>query len=97
MLFVHHDGTREFAYRNFWPFIVALVAVFVTIISLSCCEGVRRTSPTNMIFLSIFTIAESIMVAYATLSYDKEVVIVIINRSLCLNRLFQSFPFVTIS
>lgn len=74
MLFAHHHGTREFAAHNFWLFFVALIAVFVTIISLSCCEGVRRTSPTNMIFLSIFTIAESIMVAYATLSYDKEVV-----------------------
>lgn len=74
MLFVHHPGTQRFAENNFWLFIVALVAVLVTIISLSCCEGVRRTAPTNMIFLAIFTIAESILVAYATLQYDKNVV-----------------------
>lgn len=74
MLFVHHDASREFAFHNRWLFIVALVAVLVTIISLSCCEGVRRTAPTNMIFLSIFTIAESVMVGYSTLQYDPEVV-----------------------
>lgn len=74
LLFVKHDGTREFAAHNFWLFFVALVAVLVTIISLSCCEGVRRTAPTNMIFLAIFTIAESIMVAYATLNYEEDVV-----------------------
>lgn len=75
LLFVQHDATRLFAVKNMWLFFVALIAVLVTIISLSCCEGVRRTSPTNMIFLAIFTIAESIMVAYATISYPRDVVI----------------------
>lgn len=74
MLFVHHDGTREFAMHNVWLFIVALVAVLVTIITLSCCEGVRRTAPTNMIFLGIFTVAESVMVGFSTLHYEKDVV-----------------------
>lgn len=76
LLFVQHQQTRLFAINNMWLFFVALIAVLVTIISLSCCEGVRRTSPTNMIFLAIFTIAESIMVAYATISYEKDVVII---------------------
>lgn len=88
LLFVKHGGTREFAMHNFWLFIVALVAVLVTIISLSCCEGVRRTSPTNIIFLSIFTIAESIMVAYATLNYEEDVVII---RCAETNIVFVSF------
>lgn len=74
MLFVHNDAAKLYARQNIWPFIVALLAVLVTIISLSCCEGVRRTAPTNMIFLSIFTIGESIMVGYSTVQYDPEVV-----------------------
>lgn len=72
MLVTYHQPTTVFAQKNWWIFIVALVGVLVTIISLSCCEGVRRTSPTNMIFLAIFTIAESIMVAYATIPYSQE-------------------------
>lgn len=76
MLVVHNDTTKEFARNNMWPFFLALVAVLVTIISLSCCEGVRRTAPTNMIFLAIFTIGESVMVGYSTTQYEPEVVMV---------------------
>lgn len=74
MLFVHHDGFREFARDNFYIAILAIVLVLITIISISCCEGVRKTSPTNIIFLSLFTIGESYMVGFATLSYDKDTV-----------------------
>lgn len=74
MAFVHHDGTRQFAATNTWLFPVCLVLVLVTIISLSCCEGVRRTSPSNLVFLSLFTIGESIMVGYCTLQYDADTV-----------------------
>lgn len=74
MAFVHHQGTREYAIRNMWPFFVCLILVLVTIITLSCCEGVRRTSPSNMIFLSLFTIGESILVGYCTISYPPDTV-----------------------
>lgn len=75
MAFVHHDGTREFAMRNDWIFVVSIVLVFVTIISLSCCEGVRRTAPSNLVFLALFTIGESVLVGYSTLNYNKDTVI----------------------
>lgn len=74
MAFAHHDGTRQFAYENRWLFPVCLVLVLVTIISLSCCEGVRRTSPSNLIFLGLFTFGESVMVGYCTLNYPKDTV-----------------------
>ncbi|XP_055311041.1 protein lifeguard 1-like [Sitodiplosis mosellana] len=77
MACVHHDGTKHFAIKNIgWLFPVTLILVFVTIITLSCCEGVRRTSPTNMIFLSLFTIGESIMVGMATINYPPDTVMI---------------------
>ncbi|XP_031633127.1 protein lifeguard 1-like [Contarinia nasturtii] len=81
MLFAHHYPTRIFAFQNFWLFIVSMVMVFVTIITLSCCEGVRRTSPSNMIFLALFTVGESICVGYATLSYPPDVVMIAIGAT----------------
>lgn len=74
MLFVHHHDFREFALRNSYIVVLAIVLVLITIISISCCEGVRKTSPTNIIFLSLFTIGESYMVGFATTAYDPDTV-----------------------
>lgn len=74
MAFAHHDATREYAMHNVWLLLVAVVTVFVTLITLSCCEGMRRTSPHNVIFLTIFTIGESILVGYSTLRYPADTV-----------------------
>lgn len=75
MMFVHHDATRDFAMRRSWLAVVAIIVVFVALITLSCCEGVRRTSPHNLIFLSIFTAGEAYMVGYCTLIYEPDTVI----------------------
>lgn len=74
MLVAHHDATRLFAYNNFWLFWVSLILVFTTLITLSCCEGVRRTSPHNVIFLTLFTVGESVCVGFCTLQYDRDLV-----------------------
>lgn len=74
MLFAHDGPTRDYAKENMWPFFVCLILVFITLISLSCCEGVRRTSPSNLIFLSLFTVGESILVGYCTVNYERDTV-----------------------
>lgn len=74
MMFTHHQATRDLAEENIWILFVALITVLVSIITLSCCEGVRRTSPTNLIFLAIFTVSESVLVGYSTLRYDRDTV-----------------------
>lgn len=51
---------------------MALVVMFVTIITISCCEGIRRQSPHNFIILSLFTLAESYLVALSTLRFSQE-------------------------
>lgn len=74
-LFTYHDGTREFAKNNLWLLIVALIAMLVTIIMLSCCEGVRRATPHNFIVLSLFTLAEGYLVGMSTMRFPAELVI----------------------
>merc|ERR1712048_1064507 len=49
---------------------IALVIMLVSIISLACCEGVRRKTPHNFIFLGLFTLAEGFMLGTITARYD---------------------------
>jgi hypothetical protein len=38
-----------------WVYWTSFGVMFVCLISLACCESVRRKSPTNFIFLGLFT------------------------------------------
>lgn len=49
--------------------ILAIIITFGTLIALSCCENLRRKSPTNFILLFIFTIAESFLLAVTVSRY----------------------------
>jgi len=74
-LFSYHQGTREFAFRHTEMFWVALILMLVTVIALSCCEGVRRTAPHNFIALGLFTLAESYLVGMSTIRFEADLVL----------------------
>ena len=38
---------------------MAMVILFVVIIGLACCQGLRRQTPYNFILLGVFTLAQS--------------------------------------
>lgn len=65
-LCVYHAGTKQFLKSHRELFWVALVVLFVTMIAMACCESVRRTPPTNFIFLGLFTVAQSFMLGTLT-------------------------------
>lgn len=75
-LFTYHQGTRKFATNpdNIWVLIVAIVVMLAGVIAISCCEGVRRTSPHNFIILSLFTLAECYLVGASTIRFDDVIV-----------------------
>merc|ERR1719188_254511 len=54
---------------------IALVIMLVSIISLACCEGVRRKTPHNFIFLGLFTLAEGFMLGAVTSTYRADEVL----------------------
>lgn len=68
-LFAFHQGTKEFAMRNPALFWIALAVLLVTMISMACCEGVRRKTPMNFIFLGLFTLAESFLLGVSASRY----------------------------
>lgn len=86
-LFTYHDGAREFAMRNVWIAITAIIVGLATIIAISCCESVRHTSPHNFIVLAIFTIAEGYVVGMSTMHAQPEVVNTILKKLFQLNQL----------
>lgn len=51
---------------------VSFGVLLVTMISMACCESVRRKSPTNFIFLSIFTLAESFVLGVISSTYSSQ-------------------------
>lgn len=85
-LFVYHEPTKLWVRSNPWLFWVAFAMVLVCLISMACCESVRRTAPTNFIFLGLFTAAESFLLGIATSVYDaKSVMLAIgITAAVCL-------------
>lgn len=71
-LFKFHGPTQKWAVNNSWLFYVALALLFITMLSMACCETVRRTSPTNFIFLGIFTLAQGFMLGMMTLAFKAD-------------------------
>lgn len=86
VLFIYHAPTKQWALRNTWLFWVAFALVFVCLISMACCDSVRRTFPTNFIFLGIFTLAESFLLGVTSSVYESTAVMMAvgITAAVCL-------------
>ncbi|CAI5451396.1 unnamed protein product [Caenorhabditis angaria] len=67
---------RQWVFQNFWIYIIAIVVFLVVSIALSCCSGLRRTFPTNIILLTVFTIAAGVMTMFVTACYNVQSVLI---------------------
>lgn len=74
-LMVLHDDVRNFAHRNSQLMIIPMVGTIVLVCIIACCENARRSSPTNIILLSIFTLFESILVGFISSVYKPKIVL----------------------
>lgn len=73
-LFVFHKPTNLWVKQHHELFWVAFGVTIVTMIAMACCESVRRNSPMNFIFLSLFTVAESFLLGCISAVYDPDLV-----------------------
>lgn len=94
-LFGYHEPTRQFVSHHFEVAIIALVLMLVTVITLSCCEGVRRQAPTNFIVLGLFTLAESYLVGMSTLRFAREDVLIALGLTTAVTLALTIFAFQT--
>ena len=92
-LFVFHHPTNLWVRQHYWLFWVAFGLMFATMIAMACCESVRRTSPLNFIFLSIFTIAESFLLGCMSVIFDPDIVMMAvgITAAVCLGLTIFAF------
>ncbi|KAJ3663028.1 hypothetical protein Zmor_007339 [Zophobas morio] len=91
--FLYHEPTRLFVRAHVELLIISLVVLFVTMIALVCCGEVRRKTPTNYIFLFIFTLAESFVLAVSSSTYQAEEVMMAvgITAAVCLGLTLFAF------
>ena len=75
--------------------ILAMVIMFVTLITLACCEGVRRKTPHNFIFLFLFTLAEGFMLGTVTARYRADEVLMAVGVCAAITLALTIFAFQT--
>ncbi|XP_054013804.1 protein lifeguard 1 isoform X1 [Hylaeus anthracinus] len=68
-LFLYHEPTQKWSMRHPEMFWICFAVTIVLIICMACCTSVRRKAPMNFIFLFLFTIAESFLLATAASTY----------------------------
>uniref|UniRef100_A0A1B0G5S4 Uncharacterized protein n=1 Tax=Glossina morsitans morsitans TaxID=37546 RepID=A0A1B0G5S4_GLOMM len=81
-----HEPTLEFIHRNSFLVTIAMVTLLVMVLAMACCDTARRTYPTNFICLSIFTFAESFVVAAIAGHFNSQTVLMAVGITafLCL-------------
>lgn len=75
-LIIFIEPFKLYCQQNAWLLILAFVVTFTSIIVLACCPGVRRSYPSNMIFLGVFTICEGFLLGISTSYYNREEVFI---------------------
>merc|ERR1719188_858282 len=74
---------------------IALVIMLVSIISLACCQGVRRKTPHNFVFLGLFTVAEGFLLGAVTSTYDANEVLMAVGVCAAITLALTVFAFQT--
>lgn len=67
-----HEDTNRWVRRHRELSGLSFVVLLVTMIAMSCCEGVRRKSPMNYIFLGLFTLAQSFIMGVQSCRYSTD-------------------------
>ncbi|KAM6936470.1 protein lifeguard 1 [Lycodopsis pacificus] len=73
--FLYWDTLREWTWANSWFSYTAMALVMVLIVALSCCDNLRRQVPLNFIALSLFTVAEGMMLGSVSVYFYAEAVL----------------------
>lgn len=90
---MNHSPTNLWVRQHPGMFWVAFLVMFGTLIAISCCGELRRKAPANMIFLGLFTFAESFLVSMVAASYSSEEVMLAfgITAAVCLGLTLFAF------
>ncbi|XP_072910575.1 protein lifeguard 1 [Hemitrygon akajei] len=73
-MFLYWPALNLWVLQTYWFTYALIPAIFVLIIILSCCEGVRRKIPWNFVLLFLFTILEGLMLGAVSVFYGADAV-----------------------
>lgn len=69
-------SVKRYVQTNRWVYYTSMAVMIACLLSMVCCESVRRKTPTNFIFLSIFTACEGVMLGTLSTYYDVDAVLI---------------------
>ncbi|KAI1290406.1 Protein lifeguard 2 [Halotydeus destructor] len=78
LIFVFHDGTKDWAKTNPGFIFAAIIMSMASLIALMCCGDLRKRFPHNFIILGIFTLAQSLSLGLVTAHYRTNIVVMAI-------------------
>jgi len=70
-----HTNTKNYIKSHPGLSFIAIIITLGTFIAFTCCQNLRRKSPTNYIVLFVFTLAESFLLAVSVSRYYPEKVL----------------------
>ena len=59
-----------------WVYYTSMGVMLICLLSMACCDSVRRKFPTNFIFLGVFTFCEGVMLGTIATFYDVDAVLI---------------------
>jgi len=77
-LFMFVEPVKEFTRKSPYLYWIAFAVTIVCLIGMACCESVRRSFPTNFIFLGIFTAAEGFMLGTLSARFSVDAIMIAI-------------------
>lgn len=75
-VFLYVEPLKLYVQRSRTIYWIAFAIMIVCLIGMACCEGVRRSFPTNVIFLGIFTGAEGFMLGTLCAHFDVDAILI---------------------
>jgi len=75
-VFMFVGTVKTYVQRNMWVYYTSMGVMLVCLLSMACCDSVRRKFPTNFIFLGVFTFCEGVMLGTISTFYDVDAVLI---------------------
>jgi len=78
ILFSYSVGAKQFAMKNWYILIVAMICNIVLIFPMACSRKLRTDFPLNFIILGLFTLSEAVMLSFVGATVNIEVMTIAI-------------------
>ncbi|XP_069770495.1 protein lifeguard 1 [Narcine bancroftii] len=73
-MFLYWPALNVWVAKTYWFTYALIPAIFILIIILSCCHGVRRKAPWNFVLLILFTVLEGLLLGAVSVFYGADAV-----------------------